>query len=212
MSDTLAAAAALVPDAGQRRVLGLAGPPAAGKSTLARELVDGLNRRFGPGTAANVPLDGFHLSNAQLERLGVADRKGAIFTFDVDGYLALLRRLLAERSRDVYVPDYDRTLHEPIAARHVVAPGVRLVVTEGNYLASPAEGWREIADLAIELWYVETPDEERLRRLVRRHSSGGRGVRAARERAHHNDVPNGELVKVDRDRCARVITTGPWRS
>lgn len=207
MTDTLAAAAALVPSAGHRRILALAGPPAAGKSTLAARLVAGLDARFGPGTAARVPLDGFHLSNPQLKRLGLLHRKGSIDSFDVHGYLALLRRLLAETGRDVYVPDYDRRLHEPIAARHLVPAGVRLIVTEGNYLAGPAEGWREVAGLAAELWYVDAPDAERLHRLVRRHSAGGRDATAARTRALSNDVPNGELVKSDRDRCTRVVTS-----
>ena len=206
MSDPLELAARLVPAAGDRRILGLAGPPGAGKSTLAYWLVDGLNTRFGPRTAAHVPLDGFHLSNAQLEHLGTTDRKGAIFTFDIGGYLALLRRLLDEPGNDVYVPDYDRRLHEPIAARHRVAASVRLIVTEGNYLARPEDGWREIAGLTSELWFIDTPDAERLHRLVDRHSSGGRDPAAALARAEHNDLRNAGLVEPDRSRCDRVIT------
>ncbi|MGH8879496.1 MAG: nucleoside/nucleotide kinase family protein [Stackebrandtia sp.] len=205
MPEPLDLAADLLPVPGGRRILGLAGPPGAGKSTLATAIVDGLNVRFGTHTAAYVPLDGFHLSNAQLARLGTADRKGAIFTFDVGGYLALLRRLLDERTEDVYVPDYDRRLHEPIAARHVVPAGVRLIVTEGNYMANPAVGWREITGLAAELWYVDAPAEERLRRLVKRHSAGNRDPEAARQRATHNDIPNGELVLADQTRCHRTV-------
>ena len=209
MSDTLTAAARLVPEPGRRRILGLAGPPAAGKSTLAERLVAGLNERFGADTAARVPLDGFHLSNAQLERLGYTGRKGAIFTFDVYGYLALLRRLLAEPGREVYVPDYDRVLHEPVAARHVVTARTRLIVTEGNYLARPENGWEEVSGLVAELWYVDAPRTVRWKRLVERHSAGGRGESAARERAYRNDLPNGELVRADRRRCTRVVTSEP---
>src|SRR5437879_1298219 len=86
--------------AGPRAILGLAGAPAAGKSTLARRLVTGVEERLGAVTAAYVPMDGFHLSNAQLERLGRRGRKGAPDTFDVYGYLHLLRRLRAERDRE----------------------------------------------------------------------------------------------------------------
>ncbi|NEE25652.1 nucleoside/nucleotide kinase family protein, partial [Streptomyces sp. SID7982] len=58
-------------DTGQRRILGIAGPPGAGKSTLADRLVAALD-----GRAALVPMDGFHLAAAELDRLGRADRKG----------------------------------------------------------------------------------------------------------------------------------------
>lgn len=135
-----------------RAVLGLAGPPGAGKSTLARALV----AHLGEG-AAYLPLDGFHLSNAQLERLGLTARKGSEPSFDVWGYVDLLRRVLDETVRDIYVPDYDRTLHEPVAARHLVPPAARLVVTEGNYLACDLPGWRDAYVLMGECWYVEAP-------------------------------------------------------
>ena len=206
MTDTpLDAAVALLPPPGSRAVLALAGPPAAGKSTLARRLVRELDDRYGPGTAGYVPLDGFHLSNAQLDRLGVADRKGAPFTFDVDGYLALLRRLLTEPGQPIYVPDYDRTLHEPIAARHVVAPGTRLVITEGNYLASREPKWRLVSELVTELWYVAAPPDVRHERLVRRQLDGGRSPADARAWVRDNDDLNGEFVAADRSRCARTV-------
>ncbi|WP_328938443.1 nucleoside/nucleotide kinase family protein [Streptomyces tauricus] len=185
-----------------RAVLGLAGPPGAGKSTLARALV----AHLGEG-AAYLPLDGFHLSNAQLERLGLTARKGSEPSFDVWGYVDLLRRVLDETVRDIYVPDYDRTLHEPVAARHLVPPAARLVVTEGNYLACDLPGWRDAYVLMGECWYVEAPGGVRQERLVERQLAGGRDEAQARDWVATNDDPNGQLVEKSRDRCHRILST-----
>lgn len=193
---------------GPRAVLGLTGAPAAGKSTLARHLVAGVERALGRGAAGYLPMDGFHLSNAQLDRLGRRGRKGAPDTFDAHGYVALVHRLLAETDHPVYVPDYDRRLHEPVAARHVIAPRTRLVVTEGNYLASDEEPWSRLRGLFVQLWYVEAEDELRERRLYQRQLSGGADERAAREWVERSDRPNGELVKRFRDNCTRVVRPG----
>ncbi|MFR9724886.1 nucleoside/nucleotide kinase family protein [Streptomyces sp. MS19] len=199
----LAAARALLPEHG-RAVLGLAGPPGAGKSTLARALTAAL----GP-SAAYVPLDGFHLSNGQLDRLGLRDRKGSEPSFDVWGYEALLRRLLGdggrEPVRDVYVPDFDRALDEPVAARHAVPAAARLVVTEGNYLACDLPGWREARSLMAAVWYVDAPPELRDERLMLRHTGFGRARAAARAWIDGNDLPNAGLAERSRDRCDRVV-------
>jgi len=201
LSDLAADAWSLTEDT-PRAVLGLAGPPGAGKSTLARALVAHLG-----GGAAYLPLDGFHLSNAQLERLRLTARKGSEPSFDVWGYVDLLRRVLDETVRDIYVPDYDRTLDEPVAARHLVPPAARLVVTEGNYLACDLPGWRDAYVLLGECWYVEAPGGVRRQRLVERHVTGGRNERQARDWIATNDDPNGELVESSRSRCHRILAT-----
>ncbi|MFJ6723264.1 nucleoside/nucleotide kinase family protein, partial [Streptomyces sp. NPDC091259] len=123
--------------AGGRRILGIAGAPGAGKSTLAAELV----RALGPGLAVVVPMDGFHLAQAELERLGRADRKGAPDTFDAAGYVALLARLRERAAAAVYAPTFDRALEEPVAGSIRVGPHVPLVITEGNYLLHGAGAW-----------------------------------------------------------------------
>ncbi|MFD9125232.1 nucleoside/nucleotide kinase family protein [Kitasatospora sp. NPDC059571] len=201
-----------------RTILGLAGPPAAGKSALARHLVAEVVRREGPDAAAYLPFDGFHLSNPQLDRLGLRDRKGAPATFDTAGYLALLRRVLQDRFQDIYVPDFDRTLDEPVAARHVIRPHTRLVVTEGNYLAAADAPWPAVRSLLRELWYVDAADDLRHARLIERHTGSGDTPVDAARRVEQNDHPNGEYVKPGRGVCDWIVrladlpTTAPGRT
>lgn len=205
MGELVDDAVAIAEGAGRRAILGLAGPPGAGKSTLARALVEGVRSRLGCAAAAYAPLDGFHLSNAQLRRIGRRHRKGAPDTFDVWGYVTLLRRLLTEADRDVYAPDFDRTLDEPVAAQLVVPSGARLIVTEGNYLALDEPGWRDARRLMAQVWYVDAPDVAREERLLARQLAGGRSQAAAQDWVVRSDRPNGELVKATRARCDRVV-------
>lgn len=192
----LVARARRLADAGPRQLLGIAGPPGAGKSTLAAAIVAAL----GPD-AALVPMDGFHLAEAELRRLGRRERKGAIDTFDADGYVALLRRLRAAGPETVYAPEFRREIEEPIAGAIPVPPSVRLVVTEGNYLLVPEGPWGAVRGLLDEAWYLELDEAERLRRLVARHVAYGRDPAAAAARAHGSDQVNAELIATTADRC-----------
>lgn len=192
---------------GRRVIIGLAGPPGAGKSTLAVAIVAQARASRGDDWAAYLPMDGYHLSNAQLERLGLLDRKGAPATFDVDGYVVMLGRVAADDGSDIYVPDYDRTLHEPIAARHRIPAAARLVVTEGNYLAVDAPQWRAARRHIDHLWYVDAADAVREERLIARQLAGGRGEREARDWVERSDRRNGELVKQSKPNADRVMTT-----
>jgi pantothenate kinase len=182
--------------AGGRRILGLAGPPGAGKSTLARSLVETLGRQ-----ARLVGMDGFHLAGAQLERLGLADRKGAPETFDLDGYLALLRRLREPTARVVYAPEFDRRIEEPIAGAVDVPPRVSLVITEGNYLLHDRDGWEAVRPLLDETWFVHAPEDLRMERLVARHQEHGRSPQEARFWALGSDQDNAALVERTRHRA-----------
>lgn len=193
---------------GGRVILGLAGPPGAGKSTLAIAIVAYARAQQGNSWAAYLPMDGYHLSNAQLERLGLLDRKGAPATFDVDGYAAMLARVATDDGRDIYVPDYDRTLHEPVAARHLIQKQARLVVTEGNYLAVDAPEWRAARRFIDHLWYLDAPDALREERLIERQVRGGRDTEAAENWVRHSDRLNGDLVKRSQGNADRTVVVG----
>ncbi|GAA1810936.1 nucleoside/nucleotide kinase family protein [Planosporangium flavigriseum] len=185
---------------GQRRILGITGAPGAGKSTVAEALVAALD-----GDAVLVPMDGFHLANAELERLGRRDRKGAVDTFDAAGYAALLRRLRDPAEGCVYAPVFRREIEEPIAGAIPVHPDVPLVVTEGNYLLVDDGEWAPVRGLLDEVWFLDSPDPVRLDRLVRRHERYGKSSSAARAWAYGSDQRNAELVLGSRDRADLVV-------
>lgn len=185
---------------GSRMLLGITGMPGAGKSTLATRLVDALTPR-----ALCVPMDGFHIANTELTRLGRRQRKGAADTFDVAGYIALLRRLrTAETGEVVYAPSFDRGLDEPIAGAIAVAPEVALVVTEGNYLLMDGD-WRPVRDLLHEIWYVQVAEEDRIAGLVARHASFGKSEDEARHWALGSDQANAELIAATAHRADVLV-------
>jgi pantothenate kinase len=197
----LARAADLVAGPGPRRLLGLAGPPGAGKSTLAARLAAHVGR-----PAVVVPLDGFHLANAELIRLGRLGRKGAPDTFDAAGYIALLGRLrVPAPGVTVYAPVYRRDHEEAIAGSIAVAPDIRLVITEGNYLLFGEPPWPAVRELLDEIWWVDLDEGERRRRLVARHVRWGKTPAQAERFVTRSDEANARALAPGRERADRIV-------
>lgn len=192
---------------GERVLLGIAGSPGAGKTTLAERLVAAVEAD-GRFRAAHVPMDGFHLADVALEELGRRDRKGAIDTFDGWGYRSLLRRLRDRADEPVYAPGFERVLEQPIAASIAVGPEVDLVVSEGNYLLVDEAPWRDAADLFDEVWFADAPEDLLRSRLIARHVAFGKEPAAAEAWVDTVDLPNAALIAPTRARADAVVATG----
>jgi pantothenate kinase len=186
-----------------RRLLGIVGAPGTGKSTVAAAVVDAL-----APAAAMVPMDGFHLANSELRRLGRADRKGAPDTFDAAGYVALLRRLRSADDEVVYAPAFHRGIEEAVAGSLPVPKDVPLVVTEGNYLLLDTPPWSAVRELLDEVWFVQQDDDVRIERLIARHITYGKEPDAARAWVLGSDQRNAKLIAATRHRADLVVELG----
>ena len=182
-----------------RVILGITGPPGAGKTAMATQIastVDG---------AVQVPMDGFHLADVELRRLGRLDRKGAIETFDGYGYLALLQRVRSRHNEVVYAPAFDRDIEQPVAGSIPVGPDARLIVTEGNYLLDDDEPWPQVRRVLDEVWFIDCASDERRRRLVARHVEFGKSPEQAQAWVRDVDEPNAERIERVRHKADLVV-------
>ena len=191
----------LLNSSGNRILIGIAGKPGAGKSTLSAYLLKELQS---PEITV-VPMDGYHFSNAVLQKLGRAERKGAPDTFDAAGFAALLKRIRYENSADIYYPIFDRAIEESIAAQGVVTTETKVVIVEGNYLLHDIGDWKEVAGLLDEIWFVDVDDEIRLQRLIARHIAYGKTPVQAEAWSRGSDEVNAKIIEQTRSRADAVI-------
>lgn len=204
---------------GRRAILGITGYPGSGKTTLAESLTRDLATMPPTGAKAgdwvtHVPMDGFHLADIELSRLGRLSRKGAPDTFDALGYEALLRRLHENIDHVLYAPAFDREVEQPIAGSIAISPDTGLVITEGNYLLLDGD-WAGVRDSLDEVWFCDLPETERENRLVTRHERYGKSHQVAVDWVRRIDMQNARAIS--QTRCdARVIVdmsricTRPW--
>ena len=194
--DELIDRARLLAEKSTRSVLGIVGAPGAGKSTLCAALTAALG-----SLTVVVGMDGFHLANNELERLSRRDRKGAPDTFDVDGYVALLRRLRTQQTDVIYAPLFDRQLEESIGSAVPVMRETRLVITEGNYLLLSDGGWAEVRSCLDEAWYLDVDPPVRTQRLMARRESFGERTDLAQAWVKGVDEANAARVNPSRSRA-----------
>lgn len=186
---------------GSRKIIGLVGPPGAGKSTVGLAL-----REIFREVSQIVPMDGFHLANVELARLGRAHRKGAPDTFDSAGYVDLLKRLRSQAAGEIiYAPEFRREIEEPIAGAIPIFPETQLLITEGNYLLLEEGHWKKVPTYLDEIWYVDVDDDLRIGRLAERHVQFGRTRDEAIAWVNNTDEPNARLIEQGKHRAHLVF-------
>lgn len=187
--------------ASPRRIIGIAGSPGAGKSTIAEALVARLD------SAVVLPMDGYHLPQARLVELGRRDRMGAPDTFDVDGFLATLSALRAvdNSGNPVLAPGFDRGIEEPVPDAIRILQELSTVVVEGNYLLLESGGWGRVAPMLDATVFVQVDRGIRLDRLIERHERFGKSPADARAWALGPDERNAQLIEATATRADRVV-------
>ncbi|KAI8633566.1 P-loop containing nucleoside triphosphate hydrolase protein [Xylariaceae sp. FL1651] len=209
----------------RRFMIAIGGIPGSGKTTLSQIITQALNARHATlhpeireavPIAAFVPMDGYHLTRAQLSAMPdpttAHARRGAEFTFDGPSFLSLVKALrepLTPSSTTIFAPSFDHAVKDPKDNDIAILPGHRIVVFEGNYVVLDKEPWCEAADLMDERWFVDVDFEVARRRLVARHVKAGiaKDEEEARKRADENDLVNGAEIVQNRVQVHEVVVS-----
>ncbi|MEM7333539.1 MAG: nucleoside triphosphate hydrolase [Chloroflexota bacterium] len=201
-------ASSLLERAGSSRfILGIVGPPGAGKSTIAEALYEQLEE-IAPQRSIIVPMDGFHLDDATLKEMGLHHLKGIPDTFDAEGFISLLTSIrqasLDNATPNIPVPLFDRAIESTIQNGRFVRPSHQIILVEGNYLLLNRPPWHKIRQLCDETWYLDVPENVLTPRLIDRHMDGGKSHADAVEKANMTDLPNARLVNQSKHHATRI--------
>jgi pantothenate kinase len=198
----------LTQEPARRFILGITGPPACGKSTLAGHLVTALNN-IEKDFAQALPMDGFHLHNAELDAKGWRAKKGAPHTFDVHGFVSTLESVRKAPRKNISWPLYDRhVLHAPIPDGMTIQRDTKLAIVEGNYLLLSEGPWAGVSDLLDVSWYLEVDEDVAIKRLLARHLIGGEGEKVNRKRIFENDLVNSVVIEGTKWLADKVFPAG----
>lgn len=201
----------------------------AGKTTLALAVTARLNAAQylahpnGPPLAVYLPMDGFHMTRAQLRALPNAEeafaRRGAPWTFNAGKFLDFVKAVKnpTSRAEPVLGPSFDHALKDPVEDDISVDPAARIVVFEGLYLSLGRGLWKEVGREMDELWFLEVARDVATERVVERHVLSG--VCDSREeavaRATGSDSLNADEIIRDRVEAHEVIHSmddAKWKS
>ncbi|GAQ88736.1 hypothetical protein KFL_004550070 [Klebsormidium nitens] len=207
LANRLITSAASIPP-GQKYMVGVAGSPGSGKTTLARSVTALINsKQSDPDLAVSVPMDGYHLYRKQLDQMPdpkeAHARRGSHWTFDPVGLLSTLKTI-REKGRAA-VPSFDHGVGDPVDGDIEVKPENRIVIVEGNYLLLDEDHWKDLRDLFDETWFLEVDIDIAMRRVLNRHIKTGKPPDVAAWRVSYNDRPNGLLIAETASRADLVI-------
>lgn len=193
--------ASLLQGSKPRTMIGIVGKPGAGKSTVVTEI----QKQFSTEDVAIIPMDGYHLSNEELIKLGRRERKGAPDTFDVEGFISLITRVRNEIDKDHTFHIFHREIEASKADEGIVLRNTKVIVIEGNYLFSEEHNWSEVFPLLDQSWFIEIDDEIRMQRLITRHIKYGKTPQEAEDWSRGSDEANAKFIAKTASRAERII-------